>query len=84
VVGRSSEATVILSGLLASADHLPPFHMALAYVGMRDHEEAFRWLDRASEEHDPWLTTLNIDRAFEPLRGDARFAAIVRRMGLEP
>ena len=73
----------MLSGLLASGDHLPPFHMALAYIGTGDHEEAFRWLERASEERDPWLTTLNIDRAFESLRGDPRVATIVRRMGLE-
>jgi serine/threonine protein kinase/tetratricopeptide (TPR) repeat protein len=84
VVGRRPEATGILSSLLASGDHLPPFHMALAHAGRGDHEEAFRWLERASEEHDPWLTTLNIDRAFEPLRSDSRFAVIVRRMGLEP
>jgi tetratricopeptide (TPR) repeat protein len=84
VVGRRPEATGILSSLLASGDHLPPFHVALAHAGRGDHEEAFRWLERASEEHDPWLTTLNIDRAFEPLRSDSRFAVIVRRMGLEP
>jgi hypothetical protein len=58
--------------------------MALAYVGLGDHDEAFRWLERAREEHAPWLVTLNIDRAFDGLRVDSRFGDIVRAMGLVP
>jgi hypothetical protein len=58
--------------------------MAVAYVGTGDHEEVFRWLERAGDERDPWLTTLNVDRAFEPLRDDSRFTSLLRRMGLEP
>ncbi len=83
-VGRTADATAVVANLLASGAHLPPFHMALAYVGLGDHEEAFGWLERAREQREPWLTTLNIDRAFEPLRGDPRFQEIVRAMGLVP
>jgi serine/threonine-protein kinase len=83
-IGRRAEATAILVGLQSSGQHLPPFHVALAHVGLGDHDEAFRWLNRARDAREPWLTTLNIDRAFDPLRVDPRFNEIVRAMGLEP
>ena len=84
MVGRREDALAILGNLLSPGNHPPPFHMALAYVGLGDHPEAFRWLEQAHEEHDPWLTTLNVDRAFDPLRVDSRFGEIVRAIGLVP
>ena len=82
MVGRREEALAILANLVSPGNHPPPFHMALAYVGLGDQPEAFRWLEQAREEHDPWLTTLNIDRAFDPLRADLRFGDIVRCHGV--
>ena len=82
MVGRHEDAMAILANLMSPGNHPPPFHMALAYVGLGDHNEAFRWLEQAREEHAPWLITVNIDRAFDPLRVDSRFGDIVRFMGL--
>jgi serine/threonine protein kinase/tetratricopeptide (TPR) repeat protein len=84
MVGRHEEAMSILATLVSPGHHPPPFHMALAYVGLGDRNEAFRWLERARDEHTPWLVTLNIDRAFDALRVDSRFGDIVRAMGLVP
>ena len=78
MAGRREDATAILENLVSPGHHPPPFQLALAHVGLGDLDEAFRWLEQAREEHDPWLTTVNIDRAFDPLRVDARFADIVR------
>ena len=83
-VGRHEDAKAILANLVSPGNYPPPFHMALAYVGLADHNEAFRWLEQAREEHAPWLITVNIDRAFDPLRVDPRFGDIVRSMGLAP
>ena len=83
-VGRHEDAKAILANLVSPGNYPPPFHMALAYVGLGDHNEAFRWLEQAREEHAPWLITVNIDRAFDPLRVDSRFGNIVRAMGLVP
>lgn len=82
MVGRHEDAIAILANLVSPGNHPPPFHMALAYVGLGDHNEAFRWLEQAREEHAPWLITVNIDRAFDPLRVDSRFGNIVRFVGL--
>ena len=84
MAGRREDAMAILVNLVSPGHHPPAFQLALAYVGLGDHSEAFRWLEQAREEHDPWLTTVNIDRAFDPLRMDLRFGAIVRSMGLTP
>jgi len=83
-VGRHEAAKAILANLVSPGNYPPPFHMALAYVGLGDHNEAFRWLEQAREEHAPWLITVNVDRAFDPLRVDSRFGDIVRSMGLAP
>jgi serine/threonine-protein kinase len=82
MVGRHDEALAILANLMSPGNHPPPFHMALAYVGLGDRATAFRWLEQARAAREPWLVTLNIDRAFDPLRADSRFADIVRVMGL--
>ena len=84
MAGRREDAMAILANLVSPGNHPPPFHMALAYVGLGDRPEAFRWLEQAREEHDPWLTTVNIDRTFDPLRVDSRFGDLVRGMGLVP
>ena len=83
-VGRHEDAKAILANLVSPGNYPPPFHMALAYVGLADHNEAFRWLEQAREEHAPWLITVNVDRAFDPLRVDSRFGDIVRYIGLAP
>jgi len=84
MAGRREDAMAILVNLESPGHHPPAFQLALAYVGLGDHNEAFRWLEQALEEHDPWLTSVNIDRAFDPLRADLRFGDIVRCMGLTP
>jgi tetratricopeptide (TPR) repeat protein len=85
VSDRRAEATAILSALLAPGTtvYTPPFSIAMAYVGLGDADEAFRWLEQAYADRDPWLITLN-GPPFEPLRADLRFAALLRKMGIEP
>jgi serine/threonine-protein kinase len=81
IVGRRDEAMAVIASLLESDERAPAVFMAAAYVGLSDHDEAFRWLERAVEERDPWVTTLTIDPQLDPLRADPRFAALVRRIG---
>jgi len=46
-------------------------------------DEAFAWLEKAYQEHDPELTYINVPgRRFEPLRRDPRFKKLLVRMGL--
>ena len=49
-----------------------------------DRDEAFRWLAKAIDAHDPGVMYLNVDRHWENLRGDPRFTHVLRRIGFLP
>ena len=87
MLGRRDDALALTGRLAASIDgrYAPAFHLAIAHVGLGDHDEAFRWLERAYLERDPWVAAaLNVEPAFQPIRGDPRFDQLIRRMGLVP
>ena len=60
--------------------YVPPFHLALAYTGLGALDEAFAALDQAWLDRDPALATLDAEPRFEPLRGDARYRALIDRI----
>jgi tetratricopeptide (TPR) repeat protein len=83
VTGRRPEALALVESLLkAESQYPPPFHLAMAYVGLGKPDEAFTWLERAVDEHDPHVLGLNIVPAFRPLQADPRFTAILQRIGV--
>ncbi|HSM35927.1 MAG TPA: hypothetical protein VK837_05950 [Longimicrobiales bacterium] len=49
-----------------------------------DVDAAFRTLDRALEEGDPFLFFVHVDPALDPLRADPRITSILDRSGFEP
>src|SRR3712207_752964 len=53
---------------------------ALASLGRMD--EAIHELSRAVEERDFWLPMLGVDPLADALRGDPRFEAVLRVVGL--
>ena len=82
VTGRHDQAREVLRGLMQAdgAGLAAPFQIAMAYVGLGETDQAFEWLDRAAGELDPWITAIKSETAFDPLRGDARYAALLRRV----
>jgi hypothetical protein len=53
-----------------------------AYLGLGDNEQAFYWLEQAYKEQSNILQFLKTHPYFDPIRGDPRFADLVRRVGL--
>jgi len=51
-----------------------------AWLSVRfgEKDQAFEWLEKAASERAPFLVYLTIDPMWEPLRSDARFAALAR------
>src|SRR5205807_638920 len=47
-------------------------------------DAAFRWLARGFAERAGTMRTIKVSAAFNPLHSDARWAPLLRRMGLEP
>jgi TolB-like protein/Flp pilus assembly protein TadD len=58
-----------------------PVGVAEAYASLGEKDKAFLWLERAYEEHAS-LLFIKGEPAFDYLRSDARYAELLRRMGL--
>ena len=80
--GRRTEALRVLSELhrRRKSGYVPPAAFLNAYLGLRDTEEAFIWLGRSAEERSNIMQFLRSHPFFDPLRGDPRFAAFLRRV----
>jgi len=83
--GNREEARKILAKLkeLHQRGLVPSGSIGILYGALGELNEAFAWLEKAYEERDPELTYLKVPgRRFAPLRHDARFQQLVRRVGL--
>ena len=56
--------------------------MAAGYTGMGDKESALDWLERAYQERAAWMSFLQVEPIWDPLRDERRFREIVTRIGL--
>jgi TolB-like protein/DNA-binding winged helix-turn-helix (wHTH) protein/Tfp pilus assembly protein PilF len=83
--GRRIEGLRILDELhrRQKTGYVPPAAFLNAYLGLGDTEEAFKWLGRAVEERSKIIQFLKIHPFFDPLRGDPRFAAFLRRANFQ-
>ncbi len=84
--GQRGEALKLLGELkrieVQEHGYVSRFGIIWAYAGLGHKEQAFAWLERASEEHRDRIVWLNVDVLLEPLRSDPRFHDLVRRVGL--
>jgi hypothetical protein len=76
------EANAALSEMerLDATTHAVNIAEALAYRGEID--QAFAWLDRAYQQRDSSLWTVNLDPLMKNLHGDPRWKAFLRKMKL--
>ena len=52
------------------------------YAGLRDYEQAFKWLNKAYNHRDSQLSWLKLDPLIDNLRSDPRLADLMHRVGL--
>jgi hypothetical protein len=53
------------------------------YLGLGDREKIYEWLEKGYEERDWICFWLNVDPIFDRLRNEARFQALVKKVGLD-
>ena len=84
VAGRRDDAMKVLAQLqeMAKQRYVSPYFIALVYVGLREDDQAFAWLQKAYEERHPYLILMKVEPVFDRLRSDPRFVDLVRRVGL--
>jgi TolB-like protein/tetratricopeptide (TPR) repeat protein len=85
VSGRADEVRGVLEHLAAMGRtrYVPPSSFAWTYLGLRDMDRAFEWLDRAVDARDQFMMPIKTYAFLHPLRADPRFAALLRKMNLE-
>jgi tetratricopeptide (TPR) repeat protein len=67
----------------ARTNTVSPLELASTYALLGDKDHTLEWLEKAYEDHDPWLY-LKADPRFDSLRSDARFQSLIRQTGLPP
>jgi tetratricopeptide (TPR) repeat protein len=67
----------------AVGDFVPPFNLAIVYLGLGDHARALDYLEQAQAADSQWMMYLKIDRVFDPLRSDPRFIALMKKCHFE-
>ena len=84
VLERGARDFDVLGELEARAkkQYVPATSIATIYSGLGDTEQAVAWLQRAYEQRDVRMSFLKVDRRWDALRTDARFAAIAKAMDL--
>ena len=83
--GRTRETRGILdefAALTRSGRYASSYAIAVVYAGLGDRERAFAALDAALRERSHWLVWLERDPRWNDIRSDARFRALVKKVGL--
>lgn len=83
-IGRMADARGMLAELLqqSKARYVPPYIMAIIYMGLDETGEALESLERAVELVDPFLMFIKVDPKLKKLRNDPRFIRLLNRMNL--
>ena len=83
--GKVKESNEILDELKerSKREYVSPALLAAVYGALGEYDIAFGLLDRAYAERDHKLIYLKTEPIFDPLRSDSRFAALLKKIGLE-
>jgi len=81
--GDKDAARRMLSELDQISQHreVPSYLRALLYLSLNNKDEALRWLEQGYEErYGSNICWINVDPLLDPLRGDPRFEALVKKV----
>ena len=87
VAGRRGDALKVLSeveALRSRGRYIPPQEFAIIHMGLGDRERALALLEEAAAQRFAPVLYVSVDPLFDGLRGDARFADLLRRLNLPP
>jgi TolB-like protein len=79
---RAQQVLKELKGLLRTT-YAPPYAFATIYAALGKRDEAFDWLGRAYQIHDPGLIWMKWDPQLDHLRSDSRFQELLNSIGLQ-
>jgi serine/threonine protein kinase/tetratricopeptide (TPR) repeat protein len=67
---------------LAKKGYVSSYHMAQTYARMEDKSQALKSLEHTLEQRDTNLTYIKVEPAFDEIRSDPRFQALLQRLDM--
>ena len=83
--GERAKAEQILHDFdeMAKQRYVSPAARAYVYVALGEKEKALDWLERCYDEQDLECSMLKVEPTLDPLRGEPRFQALMKKVGLD-
>jgi TolB-like protein/Flp pilus assembly protein TadD len=78
----TARATLRLLTELAQTRYVSPFEFLTIHFAMGDIDKGYAWLGKACDDRSFEMLSMNVDPRFDGLRGDARFTALTKKVGL--
>ena len=85
-MGEFGKAQEIFDDLLERSkqeDHPSSYFLVMLHSARGETDEAFKWLDKAYEDHESWLCRIRILPYLEDIRSDPRYLALLKKMNLD-
>jgi adenylate cyclase len=83
-LGRHRDAQRALGELIDKFAQSNAYQIAEVYAWRNERDSAFAWLERAYVQHDGTLVQIKFDPLLAKIRDDARYEAMLTKMGLPP
>jgi TolB-like protein/Flp pilus assembly protein TadD len=83
-LGRKTDSDTALTALVAKYEKDGSYNIACVYAFRGDADQAFEWLDKALEYHDPRLTDIVTENLFDKIHSDPRWLPFLRKIGKAP
>jgi len=85
LAGRKDNALKILNEVMEQTKkrYVSPYAIAIVHIGLGNKDQAFRWLEKACEEHSTTMAWFRVDVILDRLRPDPRYTELLRKMGFE-
>jgi TolB-like protein/Flp pilus assembly protein TadD len=81
-LGHAKESQQALDELAAKHSQEAAYQIAQVYAWRGEKDHAIEWLQRAYAQHDDGLSLIKYDPVLATLRADARYAALLKKLGL--
>jgi serine/threonine-protein kinase len=83
-LGHEKESQQALDQFIAKWGHGGAYQIAQVLAWRGEKDRAFEWLERAVKQRDGGLVNVKVDPLLRNLRGDPRYAALLKKMNLSP
>ena len=67
---------------MAQGAYVPSTAFAVVHLGLAEYERALDWLEKGCDQREVTLSTLKVHPVYDPLRAEARFQTVLKRLRL--